>query len=129
MDEADYGNVSSPGAELTVMEAFQILLSNWMPRDVIADLTLERPDLVKLFELPPGGPGLKCRRIAICVGARDCVDVRAIIGTTSRQTTPQTFAGSADLPQLVAMQILDHPSKVHMGDIPEWRRPFHGLVC
>ena len=47
-----------PGAELTVMEAFQFLMSNWMPRDVIADLTFERPDLVKPFELPPGGPGL-----------------------------------------------------------------------
>jgi hypothetical protein len=57
MDEADYGNVSTPGAELTVMEAFQFLLSNWMPRDVIADLTFERPDLVEPFELPPGGPG------------------------------------------------------------------------
>ena len=43
---------------MTVMEAFQFLMSNWMPRDVIADLTFERPDLVKSFELPPGGPGL-----------------------------------------------------------------------
>jgi hypothetical protein len=58
MDEADYDNASTPGAELTVMEAFQFLLTNWMPRDVIADLTFERPDLVKPFELPPGGPGL-----------------------------------------------------------------------
>jgi hypothetical protein len=58
IDEGDFGNVSTPGAELTVMEAFQFLLSNWMPRDVIADLTFERPDLVKPFELPPGGPGL-----------------------------------------------------------------------
>ena len=58
MDEADYDNASTPGAELTVMEAFQFLMSNWMPRDVIADLTFEHPELVKPFDLPPSGPGL-----------------------------------------------------------------------
>ena len=58
IDEADYGNAGSPGAELTVMEAFQFLLTNWMPRDVIADLTFDHPELVKPFDLPPGGPGL-----------------------------------------------------------------------
>jgi hypothetical protein len=52
MDEADYENASTPGAALTVMETFQLLLTNWMPRDVIADLTFEHPDLVKPFELP-----------------------------------------------------------------------------
>jgi hypothetical protein len=58
MDEADYGNASTPAVELTVIEAFQLLLCNWMPRDVNADLTFERPDLEKPFELPPGGPEL-----------------------------------------------------------------------
>ena len=58
MDKADYDNASTPGAELTVMEAFQFLMSNWMPRDVIADLTFEHPELVKPFDLPPSGPGL-----------------------------------------------------------------------
>src|SRR4051794_16981554 len=57
MDEPDYGNAGSPGAELTVMEAFQFLLTNWMPRDVMADLAFERPDLIKPFEFPPGGAG------------------------------------------------------------------------
>ena len=76
MDEADYGNVSNPGAELTVMEAFQFLLSNWMPRDVIADLTFERPDLVKPFELPPGGPGLNH---AIC-NARSKKELSRVVG-------------------------------------------------
>ena len=58
MDKAGYDNASTPGAELTVMEAFQFLMSNWMPRDVIADLTFEHPELVKPFDLPPSGPGL-----------------------------------------------------------------------
>jgi len=29
-----------------------------MPRDVIADLAFEHPDLLKPFALPPGEPGL-----------------------------------------------------------------------
>jgi hypothetical protein len=58
LNEGHFDNPNTPGAELSVMEAFQFLLTNWMPRDVIADLAFERPDLVKPFELPPGGPGL-----------------------------------------------------------------------
>ena len=40
------------------METFQFLISNWMPRDVIADLIFERPDMMKSPDLPPGTPGL-----------------------------------------------------------------------
>ncbi len=54
--ESQFGNISTPAAQLTVMEAFQFLFTNWMPRDVTADLAFERPDLVKPFELPPDGP-------------------------------------------------------------------------
>jgi hypothetical protein len=43
---------------LTVMETFHFLMSNWMPRDVIADVAFERPDLLKSLDLPPGSPGL-----------------------------------------------------------------------
>jgi len=57
-DEADPGQSNTPGATLTVMETFQFLISNWMPRDVIADLIFERPDMVKSLDLPPGAPGL-----------------------------------------------------------------------
>jgi hypothetical protein len=39
------------------MEAFQFLLINWMPWEVMVDLALERPELVKFFGLPPSGPG------------------------------------------------------------------------
>ena len=56
--EGHFDNPNTPGAELTVMEAFQFLLTNWMPRDVIADLTFEHPELVKPVDLPPTGPGL-----------------------------------------------------------------------
>jgi hypothetical protein len=56
-EETDYGNLTTPGAQLTVKEAFQFLLINWMPRDVIADLIFEHPDLMKPFQLPPA-PGL-----------------------------------------------------------------------
>ena len=58
LDEGLFDNPNTPGAELSVMEAFQFLMSNWMPRDVIADLTFEHPELVKPFDLPPSGPGL-----------------------------------------------------------------------
>ena len=58
MDKGDFGNIKTPAAQLTVMEAFQFLLSNWMPRDVIADLAFEHPELVKLFQPTPGGLGL-----------------------------------------------------------------------
>jgi hypothetical protein len=58
MDEADYDNASTPGAELTVMEAFQFLLTNWMPRDVFADVIFEHPDIVKTLGFPVTKPGL-----------------------------------------------------------------------
>ena len=58
MHEADYDNVSTPGAELTVMEAFQFLLTNWMPRDVFADVIFEHPDIVKTLGYPVTKPGL-----------------------------------------------------------------------
>jgi hypothetical protein len=58
MDDGEFGKPNTPGAALTVMEAFQFLISNWMPRDVITDLVFERPDLVKSLKLPPGAPGL-----------------------------------------------------------------------
>ena len=57
-DEADPENPDTPGAALTVMEAFQFLLHNWMPRDVIADLIFEHPDMVRSLNLPPASPGL-----------------------------------------------------------------------
>ena len=58
MDEADYGNLSTPGAELTVKEAFQFLFTNWMPRDVITDLICDHPDIVKPLGFPIVKPGL-----------------------------------------------------------------------
>ncbi len=57
-DEADPENPDTPGAALTVMEAFQFLLHNWMPRDVIADLIFDHPDMVRCLNLPPASPGL-----------------------------------------------------------------------
>jgi hypothetical protein len=58
MDESDFDNPSTPAAQLSVMEAFQFLLTNWMPRDVLADVIFEHPDLVKAIGLPPTSPGL-----------------------------------------------------------------------
>ena len=58
MDEADLDNPATPGAELTVMEAFQFLLTNWMPRDVFADVIFEHPDIVKSLGFPVTKPGL-----------------------------------------------------------------------
>ena len=58
VDEGDFGNPNTPGAQLTVMEAFQFLLSNWIPRDVIADVIFEHPELVKPLRLPPPEPRL-----------------------------------------------------------------------
>ena len=40
------------------METFQFLISNWMPRDVIADLIFENPDMVKSLDLGPHSPGV-----------------------------------------------------------------------
>ena len=56
MDEGDFGNASTPGVELTVMEAFQFLFTNWMPRDVIADLIFDHPDIVKPSAFPSPSP-------------------------------------------------------------------------
>jgi hypothetical protein len=58
MDEGDLGNAGTPGAELTVTEAFQFLFTNWMPRDVITDLICDHPDLVKPLCFPVLNPGL-----------------------------------------------------------------------
>ncbi len=58
MDEGKFGQPKTPGVVLTVMETFQFLMSNWMPRDVIADLIFEHPDMLKSRDLPPGAPGL-----------------------------------------------------------------------
>ena len=58
MDEGDFGNPKTPGAELTVMEDFQFLLTNWMPRDVFADVIFEHPDIVKALGFPVTKPGL-----------------------------------------------------------------------
>ena len=58
MDEADYENASTPGAELTVMEAFQFLFTNWMPRDVITDPICDHPDIVTPLGFPIVKPGL-----------------------------------------------------------------------
>jgi len=58
MGEGHFGNIRTPGAELTVMEAFQFLLTNWMPRDVFADVIFEHPDIVKPLGFPVTKPGL-----------------------------------------------------------------------
>ncbi len=58
MSEDESSQPGPLGTTLTVMEAFQFLMSNLMPRDVIADLAFARPDLVQSFKLPPGAPGL-----------------------------------------------------------------------
>lgn len=58
MNDGDFGKPHTPGAVLSVMETFQFLMSNWMPRDVIADLLFERPDMAKALDLGPGSPGL-----------------------------------------------------------------------
>ena len=56
-EEADLANPDTPGAMLSVMEAFQFLVINSLPRDIIADLLFEHPDFVKTFAVPPS-PGL-----------------------------------------------------------------------
>jgi len=58
MDKGDFGNISTPGVELTMMETFRFLLANWMPRDVTADLIFEHPETLKAFTLPPSSTGL-----------------------------------------------------------------------
>jgi hypothetical protein len=51
-DEGDFGNASTPGAALTVLEAFQFLFTNWMPPDVFADVIFEHPEIVKHLGFP-----------------------------------------------------------------------------
>ena len=58
MDEGHFDNPNTPAAELSVMEAFQFLLTNWMPRDVFADVIFEHPDIVKHLGYPVTKPGL-----------------------------------------------------------------------
>lgn len=58
MDEGHLDDPNTPGAELSVMEAFQFLLTNWMPRDVFADVIFEHPDIVKSLGFPVTKPGL-----------------------------------------------------------------------
>jgi hypothetical protein len=58
MDEGHFDNPNTPAAELSVMEAFQFLLTNWMPRDVFADVIFEHPDIVKTLGFPVTKPGL-----------------------------------------------------------------------
>ena len=58
MDQGGFGQPNTPGAALTVLETFHFLMTNWMPRDVLIDLALERPDVLKSLDLPPGAPGL-----------------------------------------------------------------------
>lgn len=56
--KSDLDNRGTPGAALTVMEAFQFLPTNWMPRDVTADLIFEHPELVRAFGFPIPTVGL-----------------------------------------------------------------------
>ncbi len=41
-----------PGVEFTGMETFHFLMNHWSPRDVLADPTFERPDLLKSLTRP-----------------------------------------------------------------------------
>jgi hypothetical protein len=45
IDEGKFGKPNTPGVKLTVMETFHFLMTNWVPRDVLVDLALERPDM------------------------------------------------------------------------------------
>jgi hypothetical protein len=58
MHDGKFGDPKTPGVTLTVTETFQFLMTNWMPRDVLADMAFEVPALLKFVELPPGKPGL-----------------------------------------------------------------------
>jgi hypothetical protein len=58
MGEADFDNPKTPGVELSVMETFQFLFTNWMPRDVTADLICDHPDILKPLGFPVTKPGL-----------------------------------------------------------------------
>lgn len=58
VDEGHFDDPNTLGAELTVMEAFQFFLTNWMPRDVFAGLIFEHPAIVKTLGYPVTKPGL-----------------------------------------------------------------------
>jgi hypothetical protein len=58
MGESDLDNPGTPGTPLTVMGAFQFLFTNWIPRDVTADLIFEHPELVGVFGFPLPTSGL-----------------------------------------------------------------------
>jgi len=58
IDKGEFAKPNTPGVALSVMESFHFLMSNWMPRGVLADVAFERPDMLKSLELPPGAPGL-----------------------------------------------------------------------
>ncbi len=51
MNKGEFGKPNTPGVESTVMETLHFLMSNWMPRDVIADVASERPDMLKSLDL------------------------------------------------------------------------------
>jgi hypothetical protein len=46
----------SPGLELAVKEAFQILMSNWMPPIVLSDLTAQTPSVFRDMATGPPAP-------------------------------------------------------------------------
>lgn len=52
MGEGHFGKLSTPAAALSVMEAFQFLFTNWMPREVTADLICDHPELIKSLGFP-----------------------------------------------------------------------------
>ncbi len=58
MGEADFDNPKTPGVELSVIETFQFLFTNWMPREVTADLICDHPELLQSLGYPVTKPGL-----------------------------------------------------------------------
>ena len=58
MHDGKFGDPKTPGVALTLSETFHFLMTNWMPRDVVADIAFECPDMLRNIELPPGKPGL-----------------------------------------------------------------------
>ena len=58
IEDPKAGDADGPGVALTLTEAFQFLMVNLMPRDVVADLAFEHPELLKSLQIPPPAPGL-----------------------------------------------------------------------
>lgn len=58
MDQGKFGDRTTPGAALTLMETFQFLLTNWIPRDVTTDLICDHPEVLKPFGFPISTAGL-----------------------------------------------------------------------